>query len=468
MKNIICVLVMISFLFAPLLSLSQGESSNTQKGWKAGVASAVVTPQVPMNMAGFGFRNKPSEGHRTDIFVKAVAFEDAKGKRAVMVTFDFNGIFEPFSGQLKGRLYKKYHLTKDEIEFNASHTHSGPGLAGPRTDTNNILGKRAKEYSDLIANKVDEIVGKALATLQPVKLYSGNGVVRFQVNRRNNIQYKLHLMDKFNGPNDYAVPVIKIEKPTGEILAILFGYACHASMLRDYIMSGDYPAYARMELEKLYPGTTSLFFQGAGGNQIGYPRNTVEATQQAGKSLAAAVERVLSEPMRELSPSLSTSYFEINLESDQEPPTKDELMKVVSNSKNSDEVRIKAREDIDKLDRGISLTSTYPYPIQVWKMGDLPVITLGGEPAVEYAIKLKLIFGQDAFVMGYSNSVMAYISTPKMLNEGGYEGSSSPFRGKDGGKWALNIENMIINGVLKLAKQVGVEMAPKKYAIPGG
>lgn len=468
MKNIIYSIVIAGILFSPLLSFGQGEKSNVNNGWKAGVASAIVTPQVPMNMAGFGFRNKPSEGHRTDIFVKAVAFEDAKGKRAVMVTFDFNGIFEPFSGQLKDRLYKKYHLTKDEIEFNASHTHSGPGLAGPRTDTNNILGKRAKEYSDLIANKVDEIVGKALATLQPVKIYSGSGEVRFQVNRRNNIQYKLHLMEKFSGPNDYAVPVIKIEKASGGLLGVLFGYACHASMLRDYIMSGDYPAYARMELEKLYPGTTTFFFQGAGGNQIGYPRNTVEAAQQAGKSLAAAVERVLSEPMKELAPSLSTSYTEVSLESDHVTPTKNELMKVVANTGKSDEVRMKAREELDQLERGKLLVSTYPYPIQVWKMGDLPVITLGGEPAVEYAIKLKLIFGQEAFVMGYSNSVMAYISTPLMLNEGGYEGSSSPFRGRDGGKWALNTENLIIGGVLELAKQVGVEMAPKKFAIPGG
>jgi hypothetical protein len=35
-------------------------------------------------------------------------------------------------------------------------------------------------------------------------------------------------------------------------------------------------------------------------------------------------------------------------------------------------------------------------------------------------------------------------------------------------KWGLNIEPMIIEEVLKLAKQVGVKMAPKRMAIPGG
>lgn len=467
MRNLI-ITVTVSFFLCPALVSGQIVQSNRQKGWKASVASAQVTPDKPMNMGGFGFRNKPSEGHRTDLYVKALAIEDANGKQAVIITFDLNGIFQPFSDQLRDRLNKKYNLSKSQIILNASHTHSGPAPYTPRTDSTTVLGKRAKEYTEQLFNHVIDIVGTALKTLQPVKIFAGNGVTRFQVNRRTNIQAQLHLLDQFNGPADYTVSVLKVEKESGGLLAILFGYACHASMLRDYIISGDYPAYARMELKNLYPDATSLFFQGAGGNQIGYPRNTVENTLQAGKSLAAAVERVLSEPMHELAPSLSTSYSEVNLESDQIPPTKDELIKIASDQSNSDSLRIKAIEDLDKLDRGESLIARYHYPIQVWKIGDLPVITLGGEPMVEYAKKLRLIFGQEAFVFGYSNDVMAYMGTPLVLTEGGYEGSSSPFRGRDRAKWAFNIENMIIEGVLNLAKQVDVPMAPKKFAIPGG
>lgn len=467
MKKLIKIIT-VSFLVSPLFVTGQAGQSNPQTGWKAGVASALVTPDKPMNMGGFAFRNKPSEGHRTELYVKALAIEDAKGNQAVMVTFDLNGTGKAFSDQVRDRLNAKYRLSRSQIILNVSHTHSGPALYRSPSDSTTVLGKRAKEYTEQLANHVIDIVGTALQTLQPVKIYAGNGVSRFQVNRRSNIQYKLHLQEKFNGPNDYAVPVIKIEKPSGDLLAILFGYACHASMLRDYILSGDFPAYTRMELEKLYPGATTFFFQGAGGNQIGHPRNTVEAAVQAGKSLAAAVERVLSEPMKEMPSTLSTSYSEVNLESDKVVPTKDELIKIASNNSNSDSIRNKANADLDKLSRGESLIATYPYPVQVWKIGDLPVITLGGEPVVEYAVNLKQIFGQDAFVFGYSNNVMAYISTPLGLNEGGYEGSSSPFRGREGAKWALNIETMIIQEVLKLAKQVGVKMAPKKMAIPGG
>ncbi len=197
--------------------------------------------------------------------------------------------------------------------------------------------------------------------------------------------------------------------------------------------------------------------QGAGGNQVGYPRSTDAAAKQHGKSLAAAVERVMSEEMRELYPNLATSYSEVNLEPAKPAATKEELQKLISDSLNNPVYVIrKAKSNLEKLNRGESFPATYPYPVQVWKMGNQSVITMGGEPVVEYAFKLKQIFGQNTFVFGYSNNVMAYISTPLILNEGGYEGTSTPFSGS---LWATNIEPMIINEILKLAKQVDVPVS---------
>ena len=436
MKHLIIVIT-VSLFTCPLMISGQTGQTNMQSGWKAGVARANITPDESIWMAGFGFRNKPSEGVTTDIWASALALEDANGHRAVIIAIDNAGIRKELSDAIRAKLKAAYNLLNEQVVINSSHTHTGPATSARFLKDEKEKAK-VEQYAARLENQVVEIVGKVLNSLQPVKVFAGNGVVRFQVNRRSNIQYKLHLQSQFNGPNDYAVPVIKVEKASGDLLAVLFGYACHASMLRDYKISGDYPAFARMELEKLYPGVIPVFFQGAGGNQIGHPRNTVEATKQAGKSLAAAVESVLSEPMKELTASLATSYSEINLESDQ-----------VSQISGSNE----------------SVVQTYPYPVQVWKIGDLPVITLGGEPVVEYALNLKQIFGQESFIFGYSNNVMAYISTPLGLNEGGYEGSSSPFRGS---KWAQNTEAMIIQEILKLAKQAGVPMAPKRFAIPGG
>ena len=45
----------------------------TADGFKAGVASKVITPTEPMWMAGYASRNKPGEGKRHDLYVKALA-----------------------------------------------------------------------------------------------------------------------------------------------------------------------------------------------------------------------------------------------------------------------------------------------------------------------------------------------------------------------------------------------------------
>ena len=45
-----------------------------QSGWKAGAAKVEITPREPIWMAGFGFRDKPSQGVRQDIYARALAF----------------------------------------------------------------------------------------------------------------------------------------------------------------------------------------------------------------------------------------------------------------------------------------------------------------------------------------------------------------------------------------------------------
>ena len=68
----------------------------------------------------------------------------------------------------------------------------------------------------------------------------------------------------------------------------------------NYKWSGDYAGFAQIELEKLYPGSVALFYQGAGADQNPLPRRTPELAIQYGKELAVAVERVISENLNYL------------------------------------------------------------------------------------------------------------------------------------------------------------------------
>ena len=75
---------------------------------------------------------------------------------------------------------------------------------------------------------------------------------------------------------------------------------------------------------------------------------------------------------------------------------------------------------------------------------------------IGYALNLKRLFGQDIFVLGYSNDVMAYIPTVTILNEGGYEGETSQRAYGLPGKWKPDVEKRVLQGVVALSEQIGV------------
>jgi neutral ceramidase len=459
--------ILFSLLFFALLSSCFTDSyaygqQSSEKGWKAGLAKAVITPQEPMWMAGYASRDHESEGTLTDIWVKVLAFQDAKGKKAVLVTSDLLGFPKQMSDNIRNQISAKYGLTRSQIILSCSHTHTGPVLDGALFDIYPIDTRQKeviRKYTVNLQKKIVDLTGEALRNLTAAKIYSQNGVTRFQVNRRNNAEASINQINDLKGPNDYSVPVLKIEDAEGKMIAVVFGYSCHATVLSFYQFSGDYPGFAQMELERLYPGSTAMFFQGAGADQNPLPRRTVPLAKQYGKELAASVERVLSEDMKELEPSLSTAYSEVDLKF-AAPPTKEELMKIEQKATGFE--KSWASSQLKILRENGSLLKSYPYPLQVWKMGNQPIITFGGELVIEYAIELKKLYGPDTFIIGYANEDMAYIPSETILQEGGYEGESSMRVYGLPGKWERGIQSTIINEVKRLAAKTGLKEEQKK------
>ncbi len=443
------IFFVLTLFSADALCDSKPESSR----WKAGVARMVITPEQSMWLAGYAARDHQSEGTLHDLWAKALAIEDAEGNQAVLITTDLLGFPKALSDQIRDQLETELKLSRAQIILSSTHTHSGPVLKDALYDIYPLDEQHIKiieQYSNKLVDQIVALAGDAFRSMEPVQIYVHNGVTRFQVNRRNNDASTLNSLTELKGPNDHAVPVIKVVDTQGDLMAVAFGYACHPTVLDGYDYSGDYPGFAQIELEKSYPGATALFFMGAGADQNPLPRLTVGLARQYGKELAAAVERVVEEDMRELSPQLSVSYSEIELPLNP-PPSRDELLEIAQDSL----AYIKRWADnmLDKMEKEESFISSYPYPLQVWHMGDQMVVNMGGEVVVEYAIKLKQIFGQDIFVIAYSNDDMAYIPSVTILEEGGYEGLISQMVYGLPSTWKPDIESMIIQEIVRLAEQ---------------
>ena len=439
-------LFFLSFFILQLQAVNDNEEKYT---WKIGTGRTVITPNEPTWMAGYSSRTSPSEGKLHDLWAKALLLEDARGNRSLLITMDILGVSKDFSDEVRNLINRKYNLNNSQIILSSSHTHSGPVISRalqyiyPMTEQD---WKVVDKYTEQLKEKLVELVDQAIKNLQPAHIYTQNGITRFQVNRRNNRENSITPTTELKGPNDYAVPVIKIESPDKQLLAVVFGYACHPTTLSINMFSGDYAGFAQLELEKRYPGVTAMFFQGAGADQNPLPRRTVPLAIQYGKQLAATVERVLSEEMPQQESNLITRYSEIDLLIDDPLPT--EELQVIA--KGSDYQARWANGIISELKTKGHLIKSYPFPVGYWQIGQQKLFILGGESVIAYSMKLKQTYGEQIFVMSYANDVMGYIPSEVILEEGGYEGDTSQRVYGLPSKWSKSVESKIIQGIKDL------------------
>jgi hypothetical protein len=313
--------------------------------------------------------------------------------------------------------------------------------------------KHVADYTTRLREQVIDIVDKAFDGLKPAVLHFGRGTATFAVNRRNNTEAEvpdLRAAGQLRGPFDHDVPVLAIKTEEGEPLAILFSYACHATVLDGYQWSGDYPGDAQIELEKRHPGVAAMYVAGCGADQNPVPRRKVELSGIYGQQLAAAVDEVLRGPLKKIDGPLTMSYREIDLPFET-LPTREQIER--DRESQDKYVASRAKMLLEKIDAGQPLSKTYPYPIQAWRFGDeLQVVWLGGEVVVDYALRLKdELAPRQGWIVGYANDVMGYIPSRRVLQEGGYEGRDAMVYYGQPTAWSDEVEKLIVDEVKRQA-----------------
>lgn len=424
--------------------------------WKAGVAVRTITPKEYIWMAGYASRTKPAEGKETDLFVKALAIQAPDGTLAVLLTSDLIGITRGLAEGVRADVAKMPGLKPEQVLLTCSHTHCGPVVRDNLIDMYPMSeedGKKIIAYSGELRKQFVEVIRDAVAKLAPAQLEVGQGAATFAVNRRQVTAKGIINGTNPDGPVDHSVPVLRVQDEKGKLRAVVFGYACHNTTMAYYKWSGDYAGFAQAELEKAHPGALALFWTGCGADANPLPRGKVELAQKYGKMLADAVERVLQGKMTPVTGGLTLKYAEVALPY-AAVPSKEKLA-TDAISKNL-AVRKRAEKLLAVVKAGGTIPDQYPhYPIQVWKLGDQVIwVALGGEVVVDYTIRLKkeLKGTRAVWVAGYTNDVMAYIASRRVLAEGGYEADSSMIYYGLPSRWADSVEDKIVEKVKELAK----------------
>jgi hypothetical protein len=224
--------------------------------FQAGWGSRSITPPPGTPLAGFGARKgKPSTGAHDEIFVKALAVSDGTDT-AVIVAADMLIVPENVAEMVRGSVAERTSLTADDILFNASHNHSGPGAYAPGIASELFNGPYDPNIPAFLAEAFTEAIIEARQSLEPAKVaYGGVDAPEYIRNRT-----------RKSAPVDSEISYMLIEQLDGD-RCIVVSYSAHPTILSAENMqfSGEYPGFLVRHIAE-QTGAEAIFLGGAVGS----------------------------------------------------------------------------------------------------------------------------------------------------------------------------------------------------------
>jgi neutral ceramidase len=444
------------FLSIGTLAAVAGAAS-TGPNPEVGIAIRDITPDLPIRLAGYEARKRGADKIDQPLLVQALALKNLTGERFVFVALDNCEVSHAFMQPVLQEYAEKLQLGRGEVAVVCSHTHSAPVLEQTLTDMSQPPPEdqvRMANYSRILKTRLVEVVAVALTNCQPATFEQGMGRATFAMNRRVYQGENVVFGDNPDGPIDWEVPVLRIRGTNGAVRAILFGYACHGTSIRNgddwYVVSGEYMAYARQLLEAHQPGAVAMFLTGMGADSDPAPRGLLLDAKRHGLELAGAVMGVLDRPMRPVQGAFKLAYDEVDLPL-AAPPDRAQLEKDAQSKEIP--VRLRAEGYLKLLKAGQPLPTSINLPVAALRLGDdLTFVLVGGEVVVDYSRRLKRVLSSDhPWTIGYAYEVPCYIPSARLIKEGGYETDSSliyygyygPFRGAIETQLVNRLENLV-------------------------
>lgn len=423
--------------------------------FQAGVGKVEITPQGPIWMAGYAARTKPSEGVLAPLYVKALAIADGKKEKVVLVGTDIIGYPRQVADRIAVEALKRYGLERRQLLLNASHTHSGP-VVWPNLSSMYFMNaeqqKKVEDYALELVEKTVTAIGAALGDLKAAQIEVKRGQANFGTNRRKFTPTGVANSPNPEGMTDHGVPMIQVKGKDGKTRAVLFAYSCHNTTMTGefYQLNGDYAGFAQAGVEDKLPGATAIFMTACAGDQNPNPRSSLEHAKKHGAELADAVVTTAGKPGVELKGQVRSAFQLVNL-----PFQPFERKDFEEELKSTNKFAVRRAEAVLKGMDERTVTRNLSYPIQVIKIGQQNLIALGGEVVVEYCPRLRRETKDEGLmVLGYSNEVMCYIPSKKVVGEGGYEAKESFMYYGQPAPLAAEVEEVVVGSAMNLFRKV--------------
>ena len=398
--RIVALPFMVALYMGGALALAEDYQFPVESNLRVGIAKVDITPPADTPVVG---HVRPTNGIRDPIRAGVLVLSNGE-TQVTIVTLDLISASGEMVTQLRQTIASKTKTPEKNIMIASSHNHSGPGWS---TEV---------AWSRTVVTKIAAAAEEAEKSMRSVTIGYGEDRIDFNINRRKVIDGRALVRLDPNGPCDHRVKVLRFDDGKSlEPMGILMHAVCHPCVFTwgDKLtppypkgfpkISADFPGEAQSFVEKVYgTKTQAMFLQGCAGdirpNLPGIPYRCGDEAdiKWTGRSLGCAVVRAADKSVIREELAKRKSIYPLKCATSViELPGKKEKLNC---------------------------------EMQAMRVGDFLLLTIPGEPMVEYGFKIEKAIADRAIpiVIGYANGNLGYICTAESHKYGGYEPNMSP------------------------------------------
>jgi neutral ceramidase len=436
---------------------------------KAGTAKGIVTPEKLLNLTAGKLDSGvmlPTTGKEHELYARVLTLFDGTN-RLVIVTYDMNSL-DVATPILRERCKKEMGLDPAFLILMCTHNHQAPM---PRLIEN-------FPHQRWLAERIYSLIKEAIAAEKgPVNLYFGTGQGYFVRNSE-------------NAPVDYEIQVIKVIQGKQPV-ALLFNQPTHPIHSARTKIDVGHPGYAMDELEKMFPGMLPLYADACGGNQFPIASTdssyaSVPTVRAFGVKLAQAVRDIAAGPMVDVTGPITSMIDVVSLPL-APPLSYEEALKLAkgipldigynhATNRGTNWIRVLLKHykegipfptksgDLFLRDEGYVYpqpddSRQYPNKVEeviVAKIGQMPLVALQGEVCASIGMRIKDAFRtqRPIMVFAYMGEQNVYIPTRESVRTNDYQARVVQMQYASPVGWAPEVEDEMVNGTIKLIKQV--------------
>jgi len=430
----------------------------------AGFARRDITPKEPCFLVGYPHVSRTSTGVHDPLFASVLCLK--KGETTlVMVSLDLLFVSAEWTKECRGKITRETGIPSENILLGATHTHSGPHtteILAWKDDP--VVPPVDSAYLDFLCIETTAAVVEAWRKREPAEaawtstdvsgLAGGNRIAS-------------------DGPEDPEAGLLVIRRLADQSpLAVISVYGMHPTVLHEdsTLISGDFIAFTRQEIEEAFPSAGMVYLNGLCGNQS--PRRAVNAQtfteaerlgRRLGKRMLEALRAVdgytADLPLVAKTATLrlqgksfpSVPVAEANLAAARERYA-DLLAEGAPHTKvRTAECTVFGAEEVLTLATaeltGEAQAARKRYrnaEIQLFRIGSRCLVGWPGEFFVEYGLEIKRRSGMPTFISTMSNGELhGYIVTPEAEKSNGYEAQMSLFPAANGERFVRKTLELI-------------------------